>query len=172
MKPFVILATPRSRTYWLSQFLSSPRRPVEHEPSRRMRSRGEIRAYFTTPNAAAADTGLGLVWNSLGLEGVTTVIVHRPAAEVLASLRGVGLSTAGIEHYALMLWGINGHHINVADLDNENSANDLYRLCTEREPPPTRWRDMIGQNLQCDIEALRRDVHKNAEGLRAIYEGV
>lgn len=172
MKPFVILGAPRSRTFWLSQFLSSPRRRVEHEPSRRLRSRDEVRAYFSTPNAAAADTGLGKVWKQLDIPGVTTVVVHRPASEIIGSLRQIGASTCGIEHYTLMLWGLPGHHVNVADLDNENFANDLYRLCTEREPPPGHWKALIGQNLQCDIATLLRDMRGNVDGLRAIYEGV
>lgn len=169
--PFVVLSMPRSRSYWLSRFLSTAQRPVGHDIARWFKSHGEIRDYFAAPGAAAVDTALGTIWDRLGITGVKTVLLHRDPDEVARSLRAVGLPAVNLYAYAAKLRAMPGFHVEQSDLDCEAGARAVYHHCTGEQMPSGRWQAFIGRNLQCDIAAMHRDVMANLAGIRAVFGG-
>lgn len=171
MTPFVVLSMPRSRSFWLSRFLSSPERPVGHDISRWFVSHAEIREFFASPGAGAVDTALGMIWDRLHIQGVNTVILHRDPDEVARSLAAIGMPVGITYAYASKLRAMRGFHVEQADLDCQDGAEMVYRYCTGRKMPKGRWRKFIGRNLQRDVEAMRRDVMANLAGIKTVFGG-
>lgn len=169
MTPFVVLSTPRSRSFWLSRFLSTPERPVEHDISHRFCSHAAIRAYFADPAAAVVDTALGLIWDRLHIFGVQLIILHRDPNEVARSLQGLGMPVGSLYAYDAKLRAMPGFHIDQDDLDCEIGAKMIYRYCTGEKMPRGRWREFVGRNMQCDLAATERDVLANLAGIRAVF---
>lgn len=167
--PFVVLGMPRSRTFWISRFLSQPDRPCEHDPSVNFRSVQDVRDYFSNPNAAASDTALCRIWARMDLPRVTVVVVHRALPEIVASLRRCGIVPTGLEEPWWALRSLGGLHINAEDWEDQQIAEDIYRYCTGNRPPPNRWDNLIGQNLQCDPVTVMRAAAANVAGIRAVF---
>lgn len=171
MIPFVVLGLPRSNTYWLSQFLSTPGRDCEHDPSRRWRSRAEIAPYFGRRGAAAVDTALGLIWPEVAVRGVRVVVIHRPVVEVRRSLEELGIDSSGMADYARRLWQIDGLHFNVSDLDEQYKAAQLYEFCLDQPCDRERWKRMRRLRLECNPEQIMREAQSNLDGIRAVFLG-
>ncbi len=171
MTPFVVLSMPRSRSFWLSKFLSTPERPVNHDISHTFSSHDEIRDHFANPAAAVVDTALGLIWDRLHVQGVSIVLLHRDPDEVARSLRAAGMSMSigSVYAYSAKLRSMRGFHVEQRDLDCEEGAKTVYRYCTGRKMPKGRWREFIGLNLQCDIATMELDVLANLAGIRAVF---
>lgn len=169
MTPFVVLSTPRSRSFWLSRFLSTPDRPVGHDISRRFTSHDEIREFFAAPDAGAVDTALGMIWDRLHIQGVNTIILHRDPDEVARSLAIMGMPVGITYAYAAKLRAMPGFHVEQADLDCEDGAKMVYRYCIGRKMPKGRWREFIGRKLQRNVDEMRRDVIANLAGIKAVF---
>ena len=170
-KPFLILAMPRSRSYWLSQFLSTPERPCAHDPSIGFADRNAMETYLHRPNGAAVDTALALRWDwvheaySSGRGSI--IVLTRPIAEVKASLQRLGLTCpdswlrrlerelslankyAAIDHYAY------------ENLNDEWSVRDLWSRCHRTPFPVDKWHAMAPINLQRDIPEMQRRLLEN-----------
>lgn len=84
-KPFLILALPRSRSLWLSQFLSYGDWLCGHDELMRMRSLADCRAWFTQPNIGTVETAGAPFWRLIP-PGIRIVTVRRPVADVHASV--------------------------------------------------------------------------------------
>lgn len=171
MIPFVVLSLPRSRSFWLSRFLSSEERPVAHDISRHFKSRVEIHHLFADPHAAVVDTALGLIWADLHIPGVRVLVLHRDVGAVIFSMQRLGMSVNRIPEYDAQLRALPGFHLEQADLESERGAAEVYRYATGCAMPPTRWRDMIGKNLQADVGQVGRDALANIAGIRAVFGG-
>jgi len=169
MIPYVVLGLPRSNTYWLSQFLSTDRRPCLHDPSRRWRSRAEVAPFFRQHGAAAVDTALGLIWDEVAVPGVRVVVIHRPVAAVEASLRRIGIDPSGMVEYARKLWAIDGLHFQTTDLDNAEEAAQLFDYCVGEPFNLDRWRRLRRMRLECDPALIMREAMDNLDGIRAVF---
>jgi len=93
--PFVIFALPRSRTFWLSQFLSYNGWHCGHEEIRRMRSLDDVKSWLSQPNTGTAETTAAPFWRLLQdyAPDARILVVRRPVREVLKSL-----AVCGLEH--------------------------------------------------------------------------
>lgn len=92
-RPFVILALPRSRTAWLSEFLSYGGMTCAHDLAPECASISE----FMTRLAAydgTVETGAVVGWRLIRryIPQAQIIVVKRQVAEVKASLRAVGLT--------------------------------------------------------------------------------
>lgn len=89
--PFVILALPRSRTYWLSRFLSHGLWHCGHDEIQHMRSLDDVRTWFTQPNIGTVETTAAPYWRLLThyRPDVQVVTIRRSPTDVLASVMRV-----------------------------------------------------------------------------------
>ncbi len=60
MKPFVVYGLPRSRTYWLAQFLSYGPWAVYHEETKNIRSIEDLKSFLSQDFVGASETAAGL----------------------------------------------------------------------------------------------------------------
>jgi GNAT superfamily N-acetyltransferase len=90
MSPFVVFAMPRSRTKWLSTFLSYGDWQCGHDQLRYCRSLDDVTSWLAQPFTGTVETAGAAFWRLLP-EGGRVITVRRPVADVLASLRRGGL---------------------------------------------------------------------------------
>lgn len=82
---FLVLALPRSRTYWLSRFLSYAEWHCGHDELQHMRSLDDVQTWWTQPCIGTVETAAVPFWR-LFPPDIRIVTVRRPVAEVLASV--------------------------------------------------------------------------------------
>lgn len=79
---------PRSRTAWLSTFLSYGEWHCGHDEVRHCRSLDDIASWFRQPCVGSVETAAAPFWRLLGRFGeVRLAVVRRPVAEVVSSLQ-------------------------------------------------------------------------------------
>lgn len=88
MSPFIVLALPRSRTYWLSRYLSYQDWHCGHDELKYCRSLEDAQTWFTQPDIGTVETSAAPFWR-LFLRyqpDIRIVTVRRSVADVLASV--------------------------------------------------------------------------------------
>jgi hypothetical protein len=86
--PFIVLALPRSRTVWLSKYLSYRDWHCGHDEIAHMRSLDDVRAWYSQPSIGSVETAAAPFWRLLErfAPGIRVVTVRRPVEDVLASV--------------------------------------------------------------------------------------
>jgi hypothetical protein len=86
--PFVIFALPRSRTAWLSRFLTYRDWQCGHDEVRHCRSLDDVRAWLGQPCTGTVETGTAPFWRLLPAlrPDAQVIVLRRPVADVVASL--------------------------------------------------------------------------------------
>jgi hypothetical protein len=82
---FIVLALPRSRTKWLSHYLSYGDWICGHDELQHMRSLEDVRTWFTQPNIGTCETAAAPFWRLLP-PAVRVVTVRRDPVDVFASV--------------------------------------------------------------------------------------
>lgn len=170
--PFVVIGLPRSRTAWLSRFLSYGNWHCGHEESRHWRSLDDVRAWVVQPKTGTAETGIAAHWRLLPrlAPNARVVIVRRPVAEVVESLMRIDTGEGAFDRAALTaamsridaklnqiekrLPGVLS--VKFADLETEETCATVFEHCLPFEHDHEwfeRWRNV---NVQCDFPALMR----------------
>ena len=87
--PFIIFSLPRSRSAWLSRFLTYGEWTCGHDEIRHARSMDDVRTWFTQPNIGTAETAGAPWWRLVEkiAPGVKVLVVRRPVEEVVDSYR-------------------------------------------------------------------------------------
>lgn len=178
--PVIIVGMPRTRTAWLSAFLSTPHRMFCHEPSVYWNGLGDLRRFLSHPTSAACDSGLTLFWQDiLALRpDVTLIVIHRPEQAVFASLidAGIPLPRDIIRRLRVLSDATAEASMRAkfsADFDelrNPFSLRNLYRTAIGKECPDgwlRHWKDL---NVQANWRARFDAVSRNAEGFPAVLE--
>lgn len=91
MQPFVIFSLPRSRSAWLSRFLSYGDWDCGHEQLRYMRSLDDVKSWLGLPNTGSCETAAAPFWRLLPKD-IKVVTIRRPVSNVLESLAAQGVS--------------------------------------------------------------------------------
>ncbi len=87
---YVILALPRSRTNWISAFLTYGEWQCGHDQIKHCRSLDDIASWMGQPCTGTVETGAAPFWRMLGRFGdVRVATVRRPVADVVASLQAI-----------------------------------------------------------------------------------
>lgn len=92
IRPFLVLGLPRSRTYWLSRFLTYQDWYCGHEEARYIHSMEDARTWFKQPFMGSSETAVAPFWRLLQKFAPETriVVIRRPVEEVKASLARIG----------------------------------------------------------------------------------
>lgn len=178
MPQFVIYALPRSRTFWLSRFLSYGEWHCGHDEARHLRSLGDIEAWFSQPHTGAAETAAAPFWRTIqkAAPGIRTVVVRRPVADVVNSLMSLDIgfdrdaTTRIIRRLDAKLDQIEARvpgvlSVQFADLHKEETCARVFAHCLGLPHDTSWWRKVSPLNLQCDMRAVMRYMTANKTAL-------
>ena len=176
-RPFFILGLPRSRTYWLSKFLTYREWTCGHEELRHLRTFEDAKSWLAQLFTGSAETALAPFWRLLPRDA-RIVIVRRPIAEVKDSLLRLQLGDGGgFDPIALdgllkrldakldqiaARWRGPIIEIQFEGLSSETACKAVFEHCLPYEFDAEWWRIISGFNLQCSMPSLMR--HSKAFG--------
>lgn len=169
MPPFIIYGLPRSRTFWLSRYLSYGDWHCGHDEVRHARSLDDIRAWFKQPCTGTVETAAAPFWRLVRdrFPEVQTVTVRRPVEEVIESLAAIGLI---FDRDAMMktLVRLNGKldqierrvpnvlSVRFHDLEDEGCCREIFEHCLPYRYDHQWWALLASVNLQTNMTALIR----------------
>ena len=162
---FIVYALPRSRSYWLSRFLSYGEWTCGHDELRHARSLDDVKAWFQQPNTGTVETAAAPWWR-LVRPDVRVVVLRRPVAEVMASLDRAGMHVgAEAERVVLRLdrkltqieQRVPGVlSVSYAELGTEAGCAAVFEHCLPYKHDADWWAAMAPVNLQCNMASLVR----------------
>lgn len=179
MRPFLVLSLPRSRSAWLSRFLTYGDAICGHEELRHWRTLEDVKTWFDQPCAGTAETAAAPWWRLLPhvAPDARIVIVRRPVDEVVESLmRLPGLAfdraelTRLMHKYDRKLDQIEARVDNVlsvkfADLVDEQTCATVFEHCLPYKHDHDHWAALAPINIQVNMQALMRYMQAYAPAL-------
>lgn len=178
MPPFVVLSLPRSRSAWLSRFLTYGDWYCGHEEIRHLRSLDDIRLWFDQPNTGTAETAGAPWWRTMldYAPDVKVVVVRRPVEEVFDSL----MALPGTQFDPAVLLPLlcklnckldqiearlpNVMSVDFDDLNEEATCARVFEYCLPYEHDHAHWSALADENIQINMAATMRymQAHKPA----------
>lgn len=170
--PFLVLALPRSRTTWLSRFLTYGRWTCWHEQLRHLREIQDARAWLSQAYTGSAETAVARWWKLLPIlrPDLRLLVIRRPVEQVLESLMRVdvgegrafdrGRLEAQMVKYDRALDQVERHlsplSIPYQELEGEEACRRAFEYCLGVPHDHEWWEMLAGVNIQCDFPALVR----------------
>lgn len=163
MSGFIIYALPRSRTWWLSRFLSYGDWHCGHDEARHFRSMDDVRSWLSQPCTGSVETMAAPFWRLA--KDVRAVVVRRPAAEVIESLTRLGFDpvlmarlVARLDHKLDQIERRTPNVLSVSfdDLADEAVCAKVFEFCLPYRHDRNWWAAMAAVNLQTSMPALTR----------------
>lgn len=180
-RPFVIFATPRSRTFWLSRFLSYGGWSCSHEEAVRLRGIGDIKSWLSQDMVGTVETAAAPHWRILRKlrPDAKIVVLRRPIDDVVKSFAATGTIadvarlTADLRRLDYKLDQIEKRipgvlSLSFDDLADESKCAELFEFCLPHKHDHAWWNHLSGVNLQINLPALFRYAAAHAEQLRLI----
>lgn len=167
-RPFFILGLPRSRTYWLSRFLTYRDWTCGHEELRHLRSFEDVKSWLSQPCVGSAETALAPFWRLIP-EDAQIVIIRRPVAEVKDSLLRLNAGMNGafdpialdglLKRLDAKLDQIRARRrgvlfVKFEDLQREDVCRDIFEHCLPYPFDREWWRTISQFNLQANVPAV------------------
>ena len=167
--PFIIYALPRSRTAWLSKFLTYGEWFCGHDETRNVRSMADVKSWFAQPNTGLADDGAAPWWRMVQQHApnIRTVVVRRPVDEVVTSLMNLGITfdrnllqstmrrlDAKLDQIEARIPG--ALSVSFDDLRDEEVCQRVFEHCLPYAHDHAWWSSLTNQNIQINMPALRR----------------
>lgn len=166
--PFVIFSLPRSRTAWLSRYLTYGPWVCGHEECRYWRTMEDVKSWFMQPFIGTCETEAMHFWRLLPRVApeARVVTIRRPVQEVHDSLMRLNIGQGGpqllrylrnldskldqIEHRLGVM------RIEFSDLVNEEACRLVFERCLGLEHNTVWWKRWSEINLQIDIQVRLR----------------
>jgi hypothetical protein len=189
--PFLVLALPRSRTAWLSRFLSYGPWTCWHEQARYVRDVSDVRSWLSQSFTGAAETTGARWWRLINAirPDARIVIIRRPIKEVIDSVLRIDLGggkafdrgrlTVALQRVDRALDEIERRlaplSVEFHALENEDICQRVFEHCLEMPHDHEWWQSLAPINVQCDFRALMRYVgafspQMSAAGRRCLHE--
>lgn len=172
MTPFIIYGLPRSRTAWLSHFLSIGDFKCYHESTAYMRTIDDLKSWLAQDYTGTAETAAAPGWRLINhyRPDIKQVVIRRPMSQVVASLLNQDLSMIGsyeeeslrkgmayVDGYLDQIAALPGVlSVPYADLANEETCARVFEHCLPYKMPHEWWREMSALNIQVNQRALLR----------------
>jgi len=161
---FVIFASPRSRTTWLSAWLAYGGWQCGHDELRHCRSLDDVRSWLAQPQTGTVETAAAPFWRLLERYSPEARIVtlRRPVAAVAASLARGGLcvddavmrrlqmADRKLEQIEHRLAG-RVFPLRYEELDSEAACAELFTYCLGMPHDKVWWRACAAVNIQTSI---------------------
>lgn len=163
-EPFVIFALPRSRTAWLSRFLTYGDWVCGHEEARHLRQIGDVQTWLSQPNTGTIETLAAPFWRSLP-QKTRVAVIRRPVGDVVRSLMRLGdfdraKLTEVITTFDRKLDQIEKRveclSVNFDELEQEDVCAKVFEHCLPYQHDRDWWRCMARENIQVDLRAMFR----------------
>ena len=167
---FLVFALPRSRTAWLSRFLSHGEWNCGHDEIRHMRTLDDVTAWFSQPFTGSVETAGAPWWRLLPryAPDVKIAVVRRPVSDVVDSLMRIDGVMFERERTERHIWRLDRKldqltarvpgvlSVDFADLENEATCSRLFEHCTGSPHDHQHWSALAPVNVQIDFKALVR----------------
>jgi hypothetical protein len=166
---FLVLGLPRSRTAWLSQFLTYGDHICGHEELRHCRSLDDVKSLLSMPHWGSAETSAAPFWrlaSRLSPE-LRVVVIRRPVDDVVNSLASFGFDSA-VMHPAMRKLDAkltqlakrfpNVLEIQFNDLNSEETCKAVFKHCLPYSWDRLHWATLAEQNIQCNMMEIVRYV--------------
>lgn len=147
---------PRSRTFWLSRFLTYADWLCGHDELRHARSLYDVQSWLSQPCTGTVETSAAPFWRLV--RDVKTIIVRRPLNEVMDSITNLGFSIdcMSLARVARKLDQIETRIPGVLsmtfdDLSSEEGCKRVFEFCLPYEHDHHWWRNMSSLNLQSNM---------------------
>ena len=173
--PFLIFSHPRSRSKWLSVFLSVDPWVCGHDVAIDLPDLDKLAEFYSLPNTGSAETGAAEMAPLFlaRFPNARVVVVRRPIDEVASSLspslgREINPQWLAGQETALdeieKMPGVLS--VQFSDLEKEGTCRSIWEHCLPGQPfDHNRWERMAGQNIQID---MRERICKLAENQAAL----
>jgi hypothetical protein len=177
---YLILALPRSRTTWLSRFLTYGEWSCGHEELRHLRSLDDAKAWFSQDCTGTAETAAAPWWRLLGKLAPDTkiVLIRRPVGEVVDSLMALPLPfdratlektmayhDRKLDQIATRLPCLS---VDYADLAKAETCKAVFEYCLPYDFDEAHWKRWDAENVQCDMRGLMRYMTAYAPALEKL----
>lgn len=166
---FIIYALPRTRTYWLSQFLSYGNVKCGHDELRHIRGLDDIKSLLSMPDYGSAETGAAPYWRLIHAmrRDIKVVTIRRPVSDVVDSLMAMGVSLRRRDLHARMQYldaKLDQIEARVPDvmrvdfnaLQDEAQCAALFTHCTGLPHDEAWYRHVAPLRLTVDLSAYLR----------------
>lgn len=169
---FIVYCLPRSRSNWLSHFLSYGDCKAYHEQCMYMRSVDDMKSWLAQENTGACETAASPGWRLIHhyRPDIKVVVVRRPVEEVVGSMLKIDLSgiaaydpeklRRGMVYLDRCLDQIEQQpgvlSVTFADLAREETCAKVFEHCLPYRHDSEHWKFMSGLNLQVNMRALMR----------------
>lgn len=170
---FIVFALPRSRTAWLSQFLSYGDWHCGHDEAKHLRGLDDISSWFSQPFTGTVETAAAPFWRTIARvqPDIRVVVVRRPVNEVVdslmrlhaydrpaleAAMRRLDRKLEQIERRMNVL------SVKYADLADEAVCAQVFEHCLPYRHDSARWAVLSRLNVQINFAAEMRyfEAHK------------
>lgn len=175
--PFVIFALPRSRTFWVSRYLTYGGWTCGHDQARYARTPEDVRSWLSLEQTGTVETAAAPFWRMVPEKrpDARLVVIRRPVSEVADSLTRTGVVfdpdklMARLRYLNRKLDQIERHGalvVSFDDLDIPAIRARLFEHCLGLPFDPAWDRQLAGVNLQINFPAMLRYERANAAQLR------
>lgn len=161
MPSYIVYGLPRSRTFWLSSFLSYADWQCGHDELLHCRGMDDIKSWLSQPCTGTVETLAAPFWRLA--KDVKTVVVRRPVEQVVASIKEIGLfvDETIIRRLDHKLDQIERRVPNVLsvtfdDLRSEATCKRVFEFCLPYQHDTQWWQHISKMNLQIQISHVIR----------------
>jgi hypothetical protein len=181
--PVCIFTLPRSRSAWLSVFLSFGNWACSHDASVRMRGMDDVQRFFSRPNAITVETGIAPGWRLLArrFPEMRMVVVRRSIEEVIASwsrafgdipfdsdkMRRVVVYMDRMLDQIARQPGVRS--VAFSDLSDQETCRALFEHCLPYRMPDQHFNALKDRNIQVsfrDIMTYRAAHHAEIDAFK------
>lgn len=173
--PFAVFALPRSRTAWLSRFLTEEPWVAVHDAMVSAENVWSLRALLAMPHTGIVETGLGFAAPVIRrfIPDCRFAVIRRPVADVEKSLAAKGVvmvagELAKMDGYLDEIEALPGTvSVTFDELGTEEGCRRISEHCVGSFDAE-RFRRMNAENIQVDFAARIKSLFDNA----ARYQGL
>ena len=180
--PFIVHALPRSRTKWISAFLSYNEWKCGHEQAILLRSIHDMKNLFDIPYSGTVETASAHAWRIIQYHAphVRHAVILRSVDEVMESMMRLDTQEFSYNPHTLrpmLEYGNRMLHelaqqrgvltLKASDLDTECGASLLFRHCLPHRFDPGWWKSLRDKNIQCDVPQYIRYYHTHKTDVEA-----
>jgi hypothetical protein len=177
MPPFIVFSLPRSRSAWMSMFLSYRERVIGHDIGPDC---GYPNEFFLRLGQGTCETGAAFAWKFIRRVKpcVRFVVVRRDPFEVADSLARYGLTGFLSEMQSrdddLMQISEEPGTLTVEyhDLVNPEPCADIFAHCLGEVMPDWWWQRYDGLNIQVDMAKQIEKLVRNADRISKLKADV
>ena len=176
--PFIVYSLPRSRSAWVSRFLSYGRKRCGHDLATQCATMKEFTTLFDGEYAGTAETGAIIGWRAIRrlLPAARIVVIRRPVQEVYDSLARFGLGSPALMNEliqrAAMLDQISQLHgvksFSFAQLNTLTACQELFECCLGIPLDWEWWEGLVSVNIQVDVAERIRFLTENRERIESL----